>query len=105
MLGGIQARLELGPYDMTIHTPSYFRTIMYRSVNLVIGWLILIYFPDFFIKRLLLYQFSTGFYRNMLHGTAHGALVYPGYGEEMGLMQLARIPQKLDSSSSLRYIS
>ena len=30
MLGGIQARLELGPYDMAIHTPSYFRTIMYR---------------------------------------------------------------------------
>ena len=47
MLGGIQARLELGPYDMTIHTPSYFRTIMYRSVNLVIGWLILIYFLHF----------------------------------------------------------
>lgn len=31
MLGGIQARLELGPYDITVHTPSYFRTIMYRS--------------------------------------------------------------------------
>ena len=30
MLGGIQARLELGPYDITVHTPSYFRTIMYR---------------------------------------------------------------------------
>ena len=30
MLGGIQARLELGPYDMAIHTPSYFRSIMYR---------------------------------------------------------------------------
>ncbi len=25
MLGGIQARLELGPYDMSIHTPSFFR--------------------------------------------------------------------------------
>ena len=33
MLGGIQARLELGPYDMTVHTPSYFRTIMYRLVH------------------------------------------------------------------------
>ena len=33
MLGGIQARLELGPYDMAIHTPSYFRTIMYRLVH------------------------------------------------------------------------
>ena len=35
MLGGIQARLELGPYDMTVHTPSYFRTIMYRWVYLI----------------------------------------------------------------------
>ena len=25
MLGGIQARLEIGPYDMAIHTPSFFR--------------------------------------------------------------------------------
>ncbi|CAB4070381.1 unnamed protein product [Lepeophtheirus salmonis] len=30
MLGGIQARLELGTYDQDIHTPSYFRSIMYR---------------------------------------------------------------------------
>ena len=30
MLGGIQARLELGPYDMAVHTPAYFRSIMYR---------------------------------------------------------------------------
>ena len=30
MLGGIQARLELGPYDMGIHTPSYMRTVLYR---------------------------------------------------------------------------
>ena len=34
MLGGIQARLELGPYDMAVHTPSYFRTIMYRLVRI-----------------------------------------------------------------------
>ena len=30
MLGGIQARLELGAYDETTHTPSFFRSIMYR---------------------------------------------------------------------------
>ena len=30
MLGGIQARLELKAYDATVHTPAYFRTIMYR---------------------------------------------------------------------------
>ena len=64
MLGGIQARLELGPYDMTIHTPSYFRTIMYRSVNLVIGWLVdLDIFSEFFIKdcySINFLQVSTG---------------------------------------------
>jgi hypothetical protein len=30
MLGGIQARLELGLYDIGIHTPSYMRTVLYR---------------------------------------------------------------------------
>eukprot|EP00095_Tigriopus_kingsejongensis_P011483 maker-scaffold626_size122949-snap-gene-0.34 protein:Tk11483 transcript:maker-scaffold626_size122949-snap-gene-0.34-mRNA-1 annotation:"ferm domain-containing protein 8" len=30
MLGGIQARLELGPYDSDTHTSSFFRSIMYR---------------------------------------------------------------------------
>ncbi len=30
MLGGIQARLELKAYDANVHTPAYFRTIMYR---------------------------------------------------------------------------
>ena len=38
MLGGIQARLELGPYDMTVHTPSYFRTIMYRFLPEHASW-------------------------------------------------------------------
>ena len=30
MLGGIQARLELGPYDIAVHTPSYMRTVLFR---------------------------------------------------------------------------
>jgi hypothetical protein len=30
MLGGIQARLELGPYDIGVHTPSYMRTVLFR---------------------------------------------------------------------------
>ncbi|TRY63414.1 hypothetical protein TCAL_02646 [Tigriopus californicus] len=30
MLGGIQARLELGPYESETHTSSFFRSIMYR---------------------------------------------------------------------------
>ena len=30
MLGGIQARLEIGPYDMGIHTPAFFRQNLER---------------------------------------------------------------------------
>lgn len=30
MLGGIQARLELGPYDANIHTPPQIRTVLFR---------------------------------------------------------------------------
>ena len=29
MLGGIQARLELGPYDISTHTPSFIRYQVY----------------------------------------------------------------------------
>ena len=37
MLGGIQARLELGAYDATVHTPSYFRNIMFRLDHKFVG--------------------------------------------------------------------
>merc|ERR1719500_496216 len=30
MLGGIQARLEIGPYDMAVHTPAFFRQNLSR---------------------------------------------------------------------------
>ena len=30
MLGGIQARLEIGPYDIAIHTPTFFRQNLER---------------------------------------------------------------------------
>ena len=30
MLGGIQARLELGPCDIGVHTPSYMKTVLFR---------------------------------------------------------------------------
>jgi len=30
MLGGIQARLEIGPYDMAVHTPAFFRQNLAR---------------------------------------------------------------------------
>jgi hypothetical protein len=36
MLGGIQARLEIGPYDVGIHTPSFVRKILFRSQHALI---------------------------------------------------------------------
>lgn len=38
MLGGIQARLELGPYDSAVHTPAYMRSVMYRFLPEHASW-------------------------------------------------------------------
>jgi len=47
MLGGIQARLEIGPYDMAVHTPAFFRQNLsrflpehaVRKTNSILSWL------------------------------------------------------------------
>jgi len=47
MLGGIQARLEIGPYDMAVHTPAFFRQNLsrflpehaVRKTNGILSWL------------------------------------------------------------------
>ena len=38
MLGGIQARLELGPYNQETHTPSYMKGEMYRFLPEHAAW-------------------------------------------------------------------
>ena len=57
MLGGIQARLELGSYDAAVHTPNYFRNIMFRYIDEIVliffTGLIIFLFADFFLNTQL----------------------------------------------------
>ena len=107
MLGGIQARLELGPYDMAVHTPSYFRTIMYRLVNWIINRQVL-YCKNVLLKLQMYCKLSfsnflfVGSFQNMHRGVVHGVPVYHGSGVGMVLTQPVKIHRKLDSLSNLR---
>ena len=108
MLRGIQARLELGPYDMTVHTPSYFRTIMYRLVQRITKAKCSTVQLKYIVKishflHINFYQFlSVGSFQNMHRGVVHGVPVYHGSGVGMVSTQPVKIRRKLDSLSNLR---